>query len=32
MQIQLTLDGKDAPDSGKLTLDWVNPAYNPSRS
>ena len=32
MQIQLMLDGKDAPDSGKLTLDWVNPAYNPSRS
>jgi general secretion pathway protein J len=32
VQIQLMLDGKDAPDSGKLTLDWVNPAYNPSRS
>ena len=32
VQIQLTLDGKDAPDSGRLTLDWVNPAYNPSRS
>ncbi len=32
VQIQLTLDGKYAPDSGKLTLDWVNPAYNPSRS
>lgn len=32
VQIQLTLDGKVAPDSGTLTLDWVNPAYNPSRS
>ena len=32
VQIQLTLDGKAAPDSGTLTLDWVNPAYNPSRS
>ena len=32
VQIQLTLDGKTAPDSGRLTLDWVNPAYNPSRS
>ena len=32
VQIQLTLDGKAAPDNGTLTLDWVNPAYNPSRS
>ena len=32
VQIQLTLDGKVAPDNGTLTLDWVNPAYNPSRS
>lgn len=32
VQIRLQLDGKDAPDSGTLTLDWVNPAYNPNRS